>query len=305
MVTGVGFGGGTAGAGAQSRGEGGVLIHDPAAAGSFEASSGTGAASSGADAGACSTQAKGVRLGHPHKRKPRQVELVPGGAKRTVTEKNKTEYVELYARYKLARAEGMEEGIKSFRRGMADVVPSSCLDIFAAQELELLLCGLPTIKVEDWKASALYSGIHRDGFPFGPESPLALWFWQIVEALPQAERALLLKFSTGSAMVPSQGFDHLMGLSGEQRFTIALVPHGDERLPTASTCFNLLKLPDYSSKAILEERKLLLIMHVRGRTAADVHACERACACVLAHLLHERERERMVIKDSHQALTPC
>jgi len=305
MVTGVGFGGGTAGAGAQSRGEGGVLIHDPAAAGSFEASSGTGAASSGADAGACSTQAKGVRLGHPHKRKPRQVELVPGGAKRTVTEKNKTEYVELYARYKLARAEGMEEGIKSFRRGMADVVPSSCLDIFAAQELELLLCGLPTIKVEDWKASALYSGIHRDGFPFGPESPLALWFWQIVEALPHAERALLLKFTTGSAMVPSQGFDHLMGLSGEQRFTIALVPHGDERLPTASTCFNLLKLPDYSSKAILEERKLLLIMHVRVRTAADVHACERACACVLAHLLHERERERMVIKDSHQALTPC
>jgi hypothetical protein len=188
---------------------------------------------------------------------------------------------------------------------MADVVPTSCLDIFAAQELELLLCGLPTIKVEDWKASALYSGIHRDGFPFGPESPLALWFWQIVEALPQAERALLLKFSTGSAMVPSQGFDHLMGLSGEQRFTIALVPHGDERLPTASTCFNLLKLPDYSSKAILEERKLLLIMHVRVRTAADVHACERACACVLAHLLHERERERMVIKDSHQALTPC
>ena len=35
---------------------------------------------------------------------------------------------------------------------------------------------------------------------------------------------------------------------------MALVGPGDERLPTASTCFNLLKVPEYSSKATLEER---------------------------------------------------
>lgn len=29
---------------------------------------------------------------------------------------------------------------------------------------------------------------------------------------------------------------------------------GDERLPTASTCFNNLKIPEYSCKAIMEER---------------------------------------------------
>ena len=265
--------------GEQSRAKGTVLIDDSEAAGSCAAASG---ASHAGEASAGSDAKKVVKPGNPQTHKVRQVELVLGGAKRAVTEKNKAEYVDLYARYKLAKAEGLEEGIRSFRRGMADVVPSSCLDIFAAQELELLLCGMPAIKVEEWKASAIYSGNHRDGLPFGPDSPLALWFWQIVEALPQAECALLLKFSTGSAMVPSQGFEHLMGLSGEQRFTIALMPHGDERLPTASTCFNLLKLPDYSSKAILEERKLLLLMCVQ--TSAGPHACERTRACVFVSL---------------------
>lgn len=75
-----------------------------------------------------------------------------------------------------------------------------------------------------------------------------------MEKLPQAELALLLKFSTGNSTVPAEGFLHLQGLSGLQRFTLACVGDGDERLPTASTCFNLLKIPDYSSKAILEER---------------------------------------------------
>jgi hypothetical protein len=67
-----------------------------------------------------------------------------------------------------------------------------------------------------------------------------------------------------------------MGRAIKERSALArtwLVPHGDERLQTASTCFNLFKLPDYSSKALLEERELLLVMHVHVRTAADVHAC--------------------------------
>ncbi len=34
----------------------------------------------------------------------------------------------------------------------------------------------------------------------------------------------------------------------------------DSRLPTASTCFNILKLPTYTSKAVLKE-KLLASIH--------------------------------------------
>jgi hypothetical protein len=78
---------------------------------------------------------------------------------------------------------------------------------------------MPRIDVADWRAACQYSGTvgaSADGEAFGPTSPLAVWFWEVVEALPQAERALLLKFSTGSASVPAQGFERLMGLYGEQ-----------------------------------------------------------------------------------------
>jgi hypothetical protein len=75
---------------------------------------------------------------------------------------------------------------------------------------------MPQIEVADWKAHTVYNGIAAGGEPFGASGQQAVWFWDVVEALPQAERALLLKFSTGSASVPSQGFEHLMGLHGEK-----------------------------------------------------------------------------------------
>ena len=188
------------------------------------------------------------------KYRDREVELVKGGAKIAVTEKNKAQYVAEYARFKLAKAEGLEAAIKTFRKGMFDVLPSDVLQILSAQELELMLCGMPVIDVSQWKASACYSGYTANGAMLSASSQLAVWFWDVVAALPQAEKALLLKFSTGSAAVPSQGFEHLLGLHGEQRFTLAVVAGGSDRLPLASTCFNLLKLPEYSSKALLEER---------------------------------------------------
>ena len=75
---------------------------------------------------------------------------------------------------------------------------------------------MPQIDFADWKSSTVYEGNTAGGEPFGAHSKHAAWFWDVVEALPQAERALLLKFSTGSASVPSRGFAHLMGLNGEK-----------------------------------------------------------------------------------------
>ena len=46
--------------------------------------------------------------------------------------------------------------------------------VFSAAELELLLCGVPAVDPDDWRANARYSGATAAG-PLGPESPLALW----------------------------------------------------------------------------------------------------------------------------------
>ncbi len=54
------------------------------------------------------------------------------------------------------------------------------------------------------------------------------------------------------------GFAALRGFNGAKHaFTLALVAvEGDDRLPRASTCFNTLYLPRYSSAELLRQRLL-------------------------------------------------
>ena len=134
--------------------------------------------------------------------------------------------------------------------------------------------GLPTIDIEDWQRNTRYT-------QYRATDPQILWFWRVVRELKHAERALLLKFCTGSSRVPAGGFGSLFGLSGPTLFTIARVqaqavdqgvvegptPHcaaAHEKnlpLPTASACFNMIKLPAYSRYDLLEEKLLVAIRH--------------------------------------------
>ena len=52
-----------------------------------------------------------------------------GGAKKAVTEGNKRQYAQAYALYKLAKAEGLEECIRAFRRGLFEVVPQPAVEL--------------------------------------------------------------------------------------------------------------------------------------------------------------------------------
>jgi hypothetical protein len=108
--------------------------------------------------------------------------------------------------------------------------------------------------------------------------PQVLWFCGVVKAMEQAERALLLKFATGSSRVPPGGFAALYGLTGPTKFTLARVEvsmdssagaaagplsaRDAERsllLPTASACFNMLELPAYACFEVLEKKLLTAV----------------------------------------------
>jgi HECT-domain (ubiquitin-transferase) len=49
--------------------------------------------------------------------------------------------------------------------------------VFDANELELILCGLPTIDMNDWRAHTNYSGLFETQ---SPSSPVIQWFWDVV-----------------------------------------------------------------------------------------------------------------------------
>ncbi|KAI8364986.1 hypothetical protein EDC96DRAFT_443776, partial [Choanephora cucurbitarum] len=166
------------------------------------------------------------------------VDLKPNGRNIPVTEANKHEYVTLVTEQKLTTA--IKDQINAFVQGFHDVIPASLIQIFNEQELELLISGLPDIDIDDWKNNTEYMG-------YSSTSPPVQWFWRAVRSFDQEERAKLLQFATGTSKVPLEGFSQLQGSGGVQKFQIHKDFGGQDRLPSAHTCFNQVDLPQYDS----------------------------------------------------------
>ena len=140
------------------------------------------------------------------------VPLVHDGENIDVTEDNLIEYLELIIKYRLAIR--VENQMKELLLGFTEVLPESLLTIFDFQELELLLCGLPNIDVDDWMENTRYSGV----FIVGDEMhDVCRWFWEVVREMNEELRAKLLQFVTGTSGVPAKGFGILQGADGEVR----------------------------------------------------------------------------------------
>jgi len=178
-----------------------------------------------------------------------EVELQPNGKNILVTEENKFEYVHLAADLRMTKA--IKPQILSFLGGFYQFIPHSLVSLFNEYELELLLSGLPSIDLDDWiKNTSLQAGFEHD-------SQTIQWFWEVVKEFSKEEQVLLLQFVTGTSRVPWGGFSNLSGAAGVQQFTICRT--NGKSLPTASTCFNMLKLPEYDSKEELRHSLKLSI----------------------------------------------
>lgn len=190
------------------------------------------------------------------------MELKEGGAKIPVTNANKDEYVKLASMRRLVT--GIQPQLDAFKGGFREVFPSELLERFTEDELELVLCGLPAIDVQDWRRNSLY----RAGYT--AESDVVIWFWELVEGWDQAMRARLLQFVTGTSNVPTGGFGELYGANGPKLFQIIRV-YDMTRLPQANTCFNELLLPPYASKEILAELLCMAILDGGVRATKQTH----------------------------------
>ena len=145
----------------------------------------------------------------------------------------------------------------AFKTGLFKMIPPSWLRLFSANELGALMTGDADgdVDVDDLKKHCAFGG------GYGATSRTVLMFWECVGSFTLEERRALLKFVTSSAAPPLGGFQHLHppftihkvrcdvpgssgGLFGNALVTFGLVKDV-QRLPTASTCFNVLKLPNF------------------------------------------------------------
>ena len=125
------------------------------------------------------------------------VELIDDGANVNVTNDNLPEFLEANLKYLLM--ERVKPQMTELLLGFFDVVPEPLLTIFDFQELELLMCGLPTIDIDDWMKHTNYQGYFETD---GEKSKTCVWFWEIVrDELDQETRARLLQFVTGKNLV--------------------------------------------------------------------------------------------------------
>ncbi|XP_053957336.1 E3 ubiquitin-protein ligase Su(dx) [Anastrepha ludens] len=181
-------------------------------------------------------------------------ELKENGEKERVTEENKEEYITLMTEWRMTR--GIEQQTKTFLEGFNEVVPLEWLKYFDERELELILCGMQDVDVDDWQRNTIYRHYNRN-------SKQVMWFWQFVRDTDNEKRARLLQFVTGTCRVPVGGFAELMGSNGPQRFCIEKV--GKETwLPRSHTCFNRLDLPPYKSYDQLVEKLTFAIEETEG-----------------------------------------
>ena len=195
-------------------------------------------------------------------------ELVPSGNHIKVTNENKIRYIHLLAHFKLHRQ--IRDQVGAFNKGFKSVIKQEWLNFFTLNEAQKLISGATIdLNIEDLKSNVQYWGGLHSGHR------LVKWLWEILENdFDREERALFLRFVTSTPKPPLLGFASLNppftircveideddGTIYDASFkgffkTIFNVGRKDSlRLPTSSTCFNLLKLPNYSQKSTLRDK---------------------------------------------------
>lgn len=174
----------------------------------------------------------------------RTIYLLPNGADVAVTNANRLHYIHLVCNYKLnARLAKQSD---AFIRGLAVVVDPRRLAMFGASEMQAVVGGAAVaIDVDDLERNTEYAG-----FPSGKDDSAVKLFWQVMrDDFTDQDRRDLVRFVTSTPRPPLLGFAGL-----QPKFALRRAGDDTARLPTASTCVNLLKLPPYPTKELMRDK---------------------------------------------------
>jgi ubiquitin-protein ligase E3 C len=184
-------------------------------------------------------------------------ELKPNGANIPVTNENRLVYISYVARHRLQVQPFAQTS--AFLRGLSTMIQPSWLSMFNQTELQTLIGGTSSsIDVADLRRSTQYGGVYAIGDD-GLEHVTIQIFWRVMESFTDEERRAVLKFVTSTPRAPLLGFSTL-----RPQFSIRDSGSDQTRLPSTSTCVNLLKLPMYTNEKVLREKLLTAVFSGAG-----------------------------------------
>ncbi|EDQ98505.1 uncharacterized protein LACBIDRAFT_242078, partial [Laccaria bicolor S238N-H82] len=138
--------------------------------------------------------------------------------------------------------------------GLSEMIDPKWLRMFNQQEVQILIGGVNSlIDLDDLRRHTNYGGLYDD------KHENIVDFWNVVNTFDQDQRRALLRFVTSCSRPPLLGFKELV-----PNFSIRDAGADPQRLPTASTCINLLKLPRYPNARILKSKLLQAISSGAG-----------------------------------------
>jgi hypothetical protein len=144
--------------------------------------------------------------------------------------------------------------LNSFAEGLSNVIPVEILPLLTGEELRDMLCGNPDIDVGLLRQVVEYEGYEENAKVIG-------YFWDTLHGMSTEERKQFIQFVWARNRLPlrKSDFDAPFKI---QKDSINTGDRADQALPSASTCFFSLTLPEYSSQEILSEKLLFAINNV-------------------------------------------
>ncbi|XP_071839072.1 E3 ubiquitin-protein ligase TRIP12-like isoform X2 [Apostichopus japonicus] len=182
------------------------------------------------------------------------IELKKGGKDECVTIHNLQDYLQLVVHWTFV--EGVSRQFESFKDGFESVFPLAHLQSFYPEELDNLFCGDNS---EPWDIKILLECCRPD-HGYTHDSPAVKFLYDVLSSYKADEQRMFLQFVTGSPKLPVGGFRSLSPPLTIVRKSCEANESPDNFLPSVMTCVNYLKLPDYSTREIMETKLRLAAM---------------------------------------------
>jgi E3 ubiquitin-protein ligase HECTD1 len=146
---------------------------------------------------------------------------------------------------------GIQAQLDAFKAGFCKVFPMSQLAMFTPEEVQLLLNGEQMVS---WTHADLLA-YTEPKYGYSKDSPHFLMFLDVLLELDDKEKRAFLAFATGCPTLPPGGLANL-----HPRLTIVRKGEDgnpDGSFPSVNTCLHYVKMPEYSSAAVMKQQLLV------------------------------------------------
>jgi hypothetical protein len=165
-----------------------------------------------------------------------------------VTNKNRKDFVRDYLQHLTVLS--IEPQLRSFIKGFLTCLHPKSLTLFTPTTLRSLVEGSQHISIPSLRRIARYEETYT------PTHATIQRFWRVCEQFSQEDCRHLLEFVTASDRIPVTGYEGITFVIVRLRNT--------EMLPTSSTCFGKLYLPDYLDEEEMKRKVETAIRNSKG-----------------------------------------